>query len=187
MINRNFVLSGLALVGLAMASGTALAAESDPGFYIGGGLGEANLEIDDVGFDDSDTAFKLFGGYRFNEYFGIELAYFDGGEIEDGQDGLPGTVIVEPTGVNLSAVVTAPFDNFSLFAKLGYASLDFDTSVRFLGQRFSVDSGSEEELSYGAGAAYSFNESFSLRAEYEAFDIDDADADLLTLNAVFRF
>lgn len=185
-MNRKGVLGCVAVLGMAMASGAALADQRDPGFYIGAGVGAANLEIDDIDFDDSDTAFKLFGGYRFNEYFGVELAYFDNGTAE--QDLFPGTLEIESKGVNASAVVTAPFgENLSVFAKLGYASIDLEAAIRGLGQRIDLGDDTEEELSYGAGLTYSFNEAWSLRAEYEAFDLDDADADQATVSVVFRF
>jgi OmpA-OmpF porin, OOP family len=188
VIKQRVLAAGLALLGMALASSVTDAAETETGFYAGGGIGEANLEIDDSGFDDADTAFKVFGGYRFNQYFGVELAYFDGGTAEGVVDDLNGVLEVDTSGVNLSAMVTAPLaENFSLFAKLGYASIELDATLRSLGQRFGADSVTEEELSYGAGASYSFNENFAVRLEYEAFDIDDADADLLTLNAVFKF
>jgi len=181
-------LGWVAVLGLAMGSAAVSAADADPGFYVGAGIGEATIELDDVGFDDGDTAFKLFGGYRFNPYFGIELAYFDGGTAEEGQAGFPGTIEIESTGVNLSAMVTAPFgEQFELFAKLGYASLDFEVSANIFGMQVASDDDTEEELSYGAGVAFNINESFALRAEYEAFDLDDADASVATISAVFRF
>ena len=178
----------IAVVGLGMTSAVAMAADADPGFYIGAGVGESRLEVDEVDFDESDTAFKLYGGYRFNPYFSIELAYFDGGTAEEEQRDLPATLEIESSGVNVSAMVTAPFgENFSLFGKLGYASLDFEVAANVLGERIELDDATEEELSFGAGAAYKINENFSLRAEYEAFDIDDVDASIATISAVFRF
>jgi OmpA-OmpF porin, OOP family len=187
-MNKSVVLGCVAVLWSAMGCATVSAADIDPGFYVGVGVGEATVELDDVDFDDSDGAFKLFGGYRFNPYFGVELAYFDGGTAQDGQAGFPGTVEIETTGVNLSAIVTAPFgDDFSIFAKLGYASLDFEVAANVFGMRIPVDDDTEEELSFGAGASLAVNESFSLRAEYEAFDFEDADVSQVMLSAVFRF
>ena len=64
---------------LALLGAASVHAESQPGFYVGAGIGQATLEADDVGFDADDTAFKVFGGYSFNDYFAVELTYFDGG------------------------------------------------------------------------------------------------------------
>jgi OmpA-OmpF porin, OOP family len=187
-MKRNVWLGWVATLGLTMLGATASAADTDPGFYIGAGIGEATVEIDDLGFDESDTAFKLFGGYRFNPYFGIELAYFDGGTAAETSADFLVPIEIESTGVNLSGIVTAPFgENFTLFGKLGYASIDFEGAANVLGQQISLGDETEEELSFGAGAAYAINENFSLRAEYEAFDLDDTDASVATVSAIFRF
>ena len=187
-MRSNVWLGCIAVLGLSALSAAASAADANPGFYIGAGVGEARIDVDDIDFDESDTAFKLFGGYRFNDYFSIELAYFDGGTAEEDRLDVPANLEIESTGVNVSAMVTAPFgENFSLFGKLGYASLDFEVAANVFGQRIELDDDTEEEVSFGAGAAYKINDYFSLRAEYEAFDLDDADAGLATISAVFRF
>ena len=187
-MNKDLWLACVTILGLTMTSAVASAADSEPGFYIGAGLGEATLEIDDTDFDDGDTAFKLFGGYRFNPYFGIELAYLDGGTAQQTDRDFPATIEIETTAVNLSAIVTAPFgDNFALFGKLGYASLDFELTANFFGTQAFSDDDTDEEISFGAGASDLVNDYFSLRAEYEAFDLNDADAGLATISAVFRF
>ena len=60
-------------------------------FYLGGGVGEYSLEIDDFDdvttaieeYDSDDTAWKAFGGWNLNEWFGLELAYVNLGSPED--------------------------------------------------------------------------------------------------------
>lgn len=73
---------------LALTAGTAIA-EEDRGFYLGAGVGQFNLEIDDFEglttdtFDADDTSLKIFGGWRFNPYIAAELAYIDFGAPDD--------------------------------------------------------------------------------------------------------
>src|SRR5688500_6432922 len=63
---------------LGLAAAPAVAQE-DRGFYLGGSLGSAKSKNTCEGFvgacDDTDTAYKLFGGYQVNRNFGWELAY----------------------------------------------------------------------------------------------------------------
>ena len=48
------------------------------GFYLGGGIGGSSLEVQDVAeefgafrFSDGDTAYKLFGGFRFLNFLAV--------------------------------------------------------------------------------------------------------------------
>jgi OmpA-OmpF porin, OOP family len=77
-MNKRMALNGLALLGL-LAS-TTVHAETQRGFYVGAGIGQASIERDDSDFDADDTGFKVFGGYNFNQYFALEATYLDGGE-----------------------------------------------------------------------------------------------------------
>ena len=62
--------------------------EEVSGFYIGAGAGQFNAQIDDVdqldntvdSWDEDDTAYKVFGGYRVNRFLAFELDYINLGE-----------------------------------------------------------------------------------------------------------
>src|SRR5262245_5080304 len=81
--NVLLTLAAIALAGSAQAA--------DKGFYIGAGIGQANLEnqVNDVGdigeidFDADDTGLKAFAGFRFNDWIGIEGSYVDFGNPSD--------------------------------------------------------------------------------------------------------
>jgi OOP family OmpA-OmpF porin len=183
---KRIALNGLAMLGL-LAGATAYA-EQAPGFYAGVGIGEATIEVDDVDFDASDTAFKVFGGYSFNENFAVELTYFDGGSPNENFEfaGIGGSVDAEVDGLNASVVGRIPVgDTFSLFAKLGFASYDVKVTARAAGFSESAD-GSDEDISYGLGAALGFG-SFEVRAEYEAIDVSDGSFNVLSVSGLFRF
>ena len=82
------------LLSLLMAlAGAGQAVAQDPeeqeGVYVGGGIGDFSMEIDefdadDINFDESDTAYKLFVGYRFNQFFGAQFDYLDLGGSDSG-------------------------------------------------------------------------------------------------------
>ena len=78
-------------VAIVALAGTGPAMAQDPeeqeGVYVGGGVGDFSVEIDefdgdDINFDDSDTVYKAFVGYRFNQFFGAQFDYYDLGSSD---------------------------------------------------------------------------------------------------------
>jgi OOP family OmpA-OmpF porin len=183
-MNKHVALNGLVLVGM-FASASALA-DVQPGFYAGVGVGKASIEIDDAGFDSDDTAFKVFGGYNFNPNFAVELAFIDGGKPDE-SFGL-GSVEVAVDGINLSALGRLPVnETFSVFGKLGFASYDVEFKGRVGNRVVASDDMSEEDLSYGIGAAFNLGTSVELRAEYEAIDVSEGSFSLLAVSGIYKF
>lgn len=200
-------------VALGLVSVPTLAA--DPGFYVGAGVGEFNVEIDSVSlgdetasldFDDGDTGFKVFGGYQFLPWLGAELGYVDGGTASESysdQDLGSAELEVDVTAITIAAVGTLPIgDMFELYGKLGMALWEGDLTatvtgtlcdeLQAIGESCS-DSASDdgEDFYYGVGAGINIGERFNVRIEYEIFEIDpqdvDADANFLSASAVYRF
>lgn len=180
-MNRKYVLSALAVVG-TFVNGLAQAGEHS-GFYAGVGAGEVTDKAD--GFEADGVAVKFFGGYSFNEYFAAEVAYLDAGQLSDTVDGID--LKVESDGVVVAALGKLPLgDAFSLFARLGYTFYDEKVSASLDGVSIS-EKNSDEDLLYGVGADLRLGRKFQLRAEYEVVDVSDADFNLLSASAVFRF
>ena len=174
-------LTSLSLLAAAQASA------ADQGFYVGGSIGQSSIDVDDVDFDESDTAFKLLGGFAFNPYFAVELAYVDGGS-PDKSFGAGASVDVSFSGINSSAVGRIPIgDMFKLFGKLGYSFYDWEVKGRVSGTTVVSADDSESDLSYGIGAALAIGETFELRAEYEALDVDGGDVNIISVGGVFKF
>ncbi len=180
-MNRKYLLSTLTVVSLAV--NTNAKAGDDSGFYLGLSVGEATDKVD--GFDESGVFFKALGGYAFNMYFAAEAAYVDAGEIEDTVEDLD--VAIESSGISVAALGKLPLGTaVSLFAKLGYVFYDEEVNVRQGALSYS-DKNSAEDLLYGAGAEVELGRSFQLRAEYEVVDVSNADFDMISLGATFRF
>ena len=172
----------LAAFGLA-AIMLAATAQGQPGFYAGASIGSSDFELDDGEVATDDIGYKVFGGYDFNRYFAIELAYFDGGTlIEDIFD-----LTLGVSGFIGSAVGSVPLgDSFALFAKLGYAAYDVDVDSAFLGLQSEADS--DSDLAYGAGLAVRFAERWEIRVEYEALDLSEgADFSMTSVSGLYRF
>ncbi len=188
---------GIATMGLLTAAATASAAP-DRGFYVGAGAGQVSIEDDVTGFDDGDTGFKLFGGYALNEIVSVEVSYIDGGTAEESVTVFDpflgsgtGKAEIDTSVVNLSVIGDLVLaEQFSVFGRLGYAFIDtdLDLTAQFGAGTFSdSDSDSSDEVSYGVGAVYRFNEQFEVRAEYEGFDVSDGKLDAITASVLFRF
>jgi OmpA-OmpF porin, OOP family len=179
MNHRNFA---RAPVLAAMFAGGVAHAE-DAGFYLGASVGEASQDAGE--FDGSDTSFKLFGGYSFNQYFAAEAGYVDGGEQTDSIDSLD--FAVKSDGFFAAALAKLPIGDYvAPYVKLGYVFYDSTTTVSDGSAQLSEDS-SDEDLLYGLGLEFKLGEHFRLRAEYEQVDLSDADFDIISVVAAYRF
>jgi len=177
-----------ALAALALMAATAVQADTQPGFYAGAGIGTTTVGDDDFdgpGIDDSDTGFKVFGGYYFNENYGVEVGYFDFGEASASLGG--DSLSVGVSGLAASVVGRLPVsDMFSLYGKLGFASYDVDVDFNIAGFGSGSESDSDSDLIYGVGGALSFGGNFEARLEYEALNVD-GDASMISVSGLFRF
>jgi opacity protein-like surface antigen len=185
-----------AVAALSLATVPAAFADENAGWYLGGGLGQFNAQIDDVdevddtieGWDESDDTYKFFAGYRLNRFLSFELAYINLGE--------PSGAVVP--GFNVDSAVdgfapyvigTIPLGKwFEVYGRLGYYFYDATLGVEDeLGDRVQFDEESED-LVYGAGVGLNVGEKLNIRFEYEKFDFEGLDdADALWLTAAWRF
>lgn len=194
-MNNKKTLTAIAagIAALAFAGG-AIAQGNDSGFYLGGGIGEFNVDIDDVDdlddtvdrYESDDTAWKAFAGWRANENLAFELAYLNLGSPED--EVQPDVFVeVESDGVAPYIVGTLPFAAFELFAKAGYLIYDTEARVTSPLGVVVVDE-SDEEFTWSAGLGLTVFDTFNLRLEYEMFDVQNIDdANALWLTGAFRF
>jgi len=170
-------------------------------WYAGASLGQSKMkdassQLVGTSFEDTDTAFKVYGGYQFHRNVGVEFGYINFGTFK-GSGSIGGTALSDnwkANGINVSAVGTWPLTNeFSLLGKLGLTRWSVD-------DKFSVGaaSGAAKEngidLSYGFGAQYAFAKQWVGRVEYEMFTnvgkeatTGKSDIDVLSIGAVYKF
>ena len=123
-------------------------------------------------FDERDTGFKVFGGYRLNENLAIEGQYTRLGKAEirySAAGGLSGTEKYRASSLSVAAVGSVPVTtDLSLFAKAGpsYNSAKSSFSNAALGM---ASSGNKLGLLVGVGASYKLTDSVSARVEFENF------------------
>lgn len=169
----------LLATGLLLGAG---AHAADNGIYIGGSVGRASVEVDDLGglssadFKGDDTGFKLIAGIRPLDWLGFEVSYVDFGNPDDT---VAGTRIETDgdgfSGFGVGFLAVGPVD---LFAKVGV--LSWDTNIA----RQNLDG---TDLAYGVGAQFRFL-SLAVRGEYEVFDIDDLDdANMFSIGLTYTF
>ena len=147
--------------------------------YIGGSVGNADIE------DESDTAFKVFGGYR-GANFGFEAAYHDLGKPSETQLGM--TAAIEASGLELSAAgFFAASSNVDLFGKIGVFMWDADVSLT----GFPTVSDDGSNLMLGFGVQYKPTQNFSIRGEYQATELEiinvDFDTNILSIGIALHF
>ena len=223
------------LLGVAVVQS---AAANEPGFYIGGYVSQASKAADQflyadlaaalqefsfftptdeqVSFDDKDTAYMLYGGYRLNRYLAFEGAYAKFGKVqyqsratgnwplEPGS--LATTVETETDGFMLSVLGTLPLTrDWELFGRGGalFATNTVRFDLRAQGSQFIPpignhlsDSLSDGSTDYFAGIGISRRvlEIYDLRLEYQrVFDagmertLGEADLDALVIGLTVTF
>lgn len=172
------LLSPAVLLGMSVP---ALAA--DNGIYIGGSVGQANVEVDNIpelsseDFKGDDTGYKFIVGIRPLDWLAVEANYVDFGSPKDTVAGTQ--VKASGDGITASVLGFLPIGPVDLFARAGLISWDTD-----LEGRPSTDG---TDLAYGVGAQFRVW-SISVRAEYEKFDVDDLDdLSMFSIGATFTF
>jgi len=185
-----------AVAALSVATVPAAFADENAGWYAGGGIGQFNAQIDDVNqvddainrWDEDDTAYKLFAGYRLNKILAFELDYINLGEPSGSV--VPGfNVDSSVDGFAPYVVATLPIGNFfEVYGRLGYYFYDATVGVQdTLDNRVEFDEESQD-LVYGAGIGANFGDKLNVRFEYEKFDLEGLDdSDSLWLTAAWRF
>jgi OOP family OmpA-OmpF porin len=168
-MKKKWLAAMLGAAAMTLSAG-ALAQGMDTGWYVGGSIGQADLDIDE------DTAWKISGGYQLNRNFSVELGYTNLGEVS------VGPVEVEATAWEVIGVGKLPVANqLSVYGLIGIAMVEAEAS--FMGISASDDS---TELTFGVGAQYDFSRNVGLRAQWQRYGADE-DIDVISLGVVVKF
>lgn len=186
------------LIASALAMGGLLATtQASAQAFIGGSIGQSTYDsgiadglITSGTVDKKDTGFKLFGGYMFNQNFGVEGAYVDLGKASYSGDFFGSPVTggkVGVTGFNLAALVSFPVNReFSVFGRVGMFMWDAKASDTTGGMPFSAKIDGSD-MSFGVGMGYDFTSNMGVRAEWDRYKFDESSANLLSIGLVFKF
>lgn len=158
---------------------SSLASLSSAGLYIGGGLYNASVdeEVDNIEFDDSDTTLGLFLGWRPIELVGVEVGYYDFGEVESDSG-----FMVEGGALTLAGLLSLELGPVGVYAKGGLANTDYDIDHPLFGS----DDDSSSDAFGGLGATVDVMDKLYVYAEYMRFD-NELNVDMLGAGVRFAF
>lgn len=163
------------------------------------GLQSQGLTVSSFGRDEKGDAYKLFGGYQFNRYFGVEAGYFNLGKFGFNATTVPAGTLngqLRSQGLNLDLVATVPLsESLSAIGRVGghtHRTRDNFNSSGAVSLLNPNPSKSASGYKFGAGLQYEVNRSFLVRLEGERYRIDDAvgnrgGVNVWTVGLVFPF
>jgi len=145
-------------------------------YYFGGAIGPAEGNgycSGAVKCEDKDSAWKLFGGYKFTDRLSAEGSYVTLGDLHKNGENSDVSVIA------VHGVASMPVtEQFEVFGKLGVMRWSSD----------NTDGGQDGfGAAYGVGVKMHMNETTKLRAEWEKYpgietsSSEDTDIDMLSV------
>ena len=170
---------------------------ADSGFYIGGSVGQAGIELNDgdpvlpVVLDEDDLGYKFFAGYNYQFTvitLGLEAGYVNFGKPSAAIPGV-GVLEIETTGLNAFGVLGVQLGPIGIFGKYGVMSWDVEATLDGISDPSGTLDGSEPM--YGIGAKIALG-SLDIRLEYEAIDLDadgvsESDVNMISLGLAWTF
>ncbi|MEB8432255.1 outer membrane beta-barrel protein [Cocleimonas sp. KMM 6892] len=141
-------------------------------YFFGGSIGASEASSycsGESNCEDTDTAWKIFGGYKFTDKLSVEGAYMNLGDIyKNGQNS-------DVSAFSAYGVGTLPVtEQFDVFGKVGATRWSSDNT-----------DGTESGFgaSFGVGAKMHINENTKLRAEWEkVLDVETSDSESSDIN-----
>lgn len=182
-----------ALIAVATAVGSAQAADA----YVGVGVTTVDHTYNLSGTDNGSSAVgykasgKVFGGYNFDQNFGVEAGYTDFRKSGSNYtvSGTPGRAVSDSNSFYVAGKATAPInDLFSVYGKLGAARNRSTLSSADMAA-FN-QSESKTEVYAGVGVQYKLNQKVAFIAEFERFGKNKdfgAKSEAFTVGAKYAF
>lgn len=181
--------SKAAVLAAAVAFGL-VATSASAGTYVGVSAGQSTIEYKrpsgdsfdfdpgELQLDDSDTAFKLFGGYKFT-IAAVEAAYVDFGTIENNDD------YAEVSGLSVFGMLHMGLGPVGAFAKMG--GFVWQSEVSFSRAQEIYEEGDGFDLAYGIGVNAGLL-GIKGRLEYEYFNVGDfEDISMISVGVSYDF
>ena len=206
----------ISLAGLGSLAAASSFAQQEGGYYYGGiGLGQARAKIDEpritaallasgltttgMARDESDTAYKLFGGYQINRNIGVEAGFFQLGKFGFTSTTVPAGTLrgdIKLSGFNLDLVGTLPLtEHWSALLRGGIQSAKASDTFAGTGAVTVTNPNPSQRATnwkVGAGVQYALSDRFIVRGEAERYRVDDAvgnkgSVNMFSVSLVFPF
>ncbi len=158
-MNKKWIAAMLGSAAMAVSAG-AVAQQADTGWYVGASIGQAKADSED------DTAWRIAAGYRFGRTFAAEVGYVNMGDFGGGDD---------VTSLELVGTAHFPVANqVSLYGLAGLAMLEAGDE-------------DETELTFGFGAQYDFSRNMGLRVQWQRYNTDPEEIDVISVGVAIKF
>lgn len=164
------ILAAAPLLGLSATSASAQA-------YVGGGLGAAHHRVDCDGWDCDRTplGFKLYGGYKFNQFFALEGSYTDFGAVKltyPLDTNIKGRTSLTSFGLGGAAFLDFG-SNWSGVARLGIASNRSNVKLSYNDVSFQEkDKEWKPYFGLGVGVRVAPRTTVELNADFTRYEVD---------------
>lgn len=159
----------------------------------------AGLTTSSVTSDETDTAYRIFGGYQFTRNIGLEAGYFDLGKFGLNATTVPaGSLIgeIKNQGAHLDLVGTLPVtERLSALARIGAHYAKTRGNFRGTGAVTPINpipSSRETNVKLGVGLQYAVNSAFLVRGEIDRYQVNDSvghrgGVNVVSMSVVFPF
>jgi opacity protein-like surface antigen len=183
------------LIFALIAGATAMGAAQAQQAYVGVGIATADHTFNAAGASNVNTDGykangKLFGGYEFDQMWGVEAGYTDFRKSDSSYtlNNARGRAETDGNSFYIAGKATAPVnEQFSVFGKLGAARNKTTLTATDVSLNRSE---SKTEVYAGIGAQYNLSKQVALTAEYERYGKTKdfgAKADVWTVAARYNF
>ena len=158
------------------------------GFFIGGSIGKASLndDFDGLVVDDSTTAYRIVGGWRFNDYFALEGGYHDFGDFEQEFDdnGTTSVAKLSADGFTLGASGALPLgERFALTGRAGMFFWNGTAEINNVSQATPED----KNLYLGAGVRFNVTEKFRLTGDWTRYELESTPSNVYSIGLEYQF
>lgn len=172
MFSKKSIASALLLAGSMSLPLATQAAQ--PGFYVGGSLGQGQ----DVVLDQTSAAYKIFGGFNINRFLGMEVAYVNLGSNYTDSYGDSFT----QDGGSFDFVGYLPIGPYlDLFGKVGIYNWTVSSNYYYASSH-----GSNNDYGFGIDAQVAPR--VWVRGEYQKFkDVAGGDVNLASVGISYHF
>ena len=188
---KQVIFSAIMSVAVLLTPSAAVAEEVGP--YIGAGIAHVTARDYCEGIagscEESEIGFKIFGGVRPSENFGLEAGYLraEGFDFNGQYQGttLSGDSVIQT--FYLAGVGAFPIGEvFAVTGKAGFHFWDQETSGAVSGSDVNVDGDGTEPM-FGIGAEFSPDDNVILQAEWIRLLGEDGDIDTLSGSLAWTF
>jgi hypothetical protein len=184
------------LPGIFILSASVIYADHDNDLYVGVGAGTAEYNQSAFNVDDDLTIFAL--GYDYSNFYSIEAAYVDLGDVRDRYFG-PSIITLTPDTLALSAegfTIAPAFEfelsrHWSISARLGLSVMEVDklwSGGTLIHDTYLADvGGTETEFFHGFRLQFQPNDAMSFEINWDQYEVASVEVDTVYAKANFYF